>query len=174
MVIIGTLDELTCLPAYKTRLLQNYEDMEAALKPYYGDGAEELGDLIKDHLLIAVQILNAAKSGDTAAEQRAINRWYRNGEQIAALMASLNLRYWPQSQTAMMWKDHLDATLAEAVAHLTNDCDGDVAAYDTVHDMALDMADFFSDGVIRQFPNQFSGRNAVGEREREHRHRQEN
>ena len=171
MVIIGTFDELTCLSTYKTRLLQNYEDMEATLKPYYGDDAEGLGDLIKDHLLIAVQILNAAKSGDTAAQQRAISRWYRNGDQIAALMAKLNPRYWPQNDTAMMWKDHLDATLAEAVAHLTNDCDGDVTAYDMVHDMALDMADFFSDGVIRQFPNQFSGRDSDGEREREHRHR---
>src|ERR1043165_4691572 len=46
VVIIGVLDDLPGTPAYTNRLLQNYTDMESALKPYYGDNAEVLGDLI--------------------------------------------------------------------------------------------------------------------------------
>jgi len=46
VVIIGILDELPGTDAYIGRLLQNYEDMEEALTPYYGDEGEVLGDLI--------------------------------------------------------------------------------------------------------------------------------
>ena len=71
-------------------------------------------------------------------------------------MAQANPTYWPLPDAKSMWKEHLDATLAEAVAHLSNDCTGEVTAYDKVHDLALEMADFFSNGTIRQFRGRFS------------------
>ena len=61
--------------------------MEAALKPYYGNSAEVLGDLIKDHLIIAAEILQDAKAGDTAAMNDAVARWYANGHDIAVQMS---------------------------------------------------------------------------------------
>ena len=56
-----------------------------------------------------------------------------------------------------MWVEHLDATLEEATTHLNGDFAGEVAAYDTIHDLALEMADFISNGVIGQFPSKFNG-----------------
>jgi hypothetical protein len=64
IVILGILDELPGTSAYTDRLIQNYEDMEDALKPYYGDDAEMLGDLIQDHLVIAAELLTAANEPD--------------------------------------------------------------------------------------------------------------
>jgi len=157
IVILGILDELPGTNAYVDRLIQNYEDMEDALAPYYGDDAEVLGDLIQDHLVIAAEILTAAKSGDTDAMNDAIDRWYENGHDIAVQMNEMNPKLWPLEETEQMWVEHLDATLAEAVAHLEGRFEDEVAAYDLVHDLALEMADFFSNGVIRQFPGRFSG-----------------
>ena len=87
----------------------------------------------------------------------AVARWYVNGHDIAVQMAEMNPQHWQLSMADAMWKEHLDATLAEAVAVLTNDFAGDVAAYDKVHLLALDMADFFSNGVSQQFPGSFTG-----------------
>src|SRR6185436_11479461 len=95
VVIMGVLDGLPGTSTYAARLLQNYEDMEDALQPFYGDAGEELGDLLQDHLLIAVDILNAAKAGNTAALDEAKTRWYQNAHEIAQLMATLNPRFWP-------------------------------------------------------------------------------
>ena len=157
VVIIGILDGLPGTNTYVGRLLQNYEDMEDALAPYYGDEAEVLGDLIKDHLVIAAELLTAANNNDTAAFNDAHERWYANAHNIAVQMNEMNPQFWPLDETEKMWTDHLDATLAEATDLLTGDFAGEVAAYDLVHDLALEMADFFSNSVMQQFPSQFKG-----------------
>ena len=155
VVIISILDDLAGTPAYTDRLLQNYEDMEAALRPYYGDEAEVLGDLIQDHLVIAAQLLQALNTGQPTDALAA--SWYANANDIAVQMNKMNPQAWPLAETQQMWKDHLDATLEEAIDHFSGNFAGEVAAYDKVHDMALEMADFISNGVMQQFPSQFTG-----------------
>lgn len=153
--ILGAEEELPGTEVYTERLLENYEDMEDALAPYYGDEAEVLGDLIKDHLVIAAAILRAAKAGEPIDDL--VADWYANAHDIAVQMNAMNPKYWPLEETEQMWTAHLDATLAEAVAHLNGDFEAEVAAYDQVHDMALEMADFISNGVMQQFPSRFKG-----------------
>jgi hypothetical protein len=155
VVIIGILDGLPGTNTYVGRLLQNYEDMEDALAPYYGDDAEVLGDLIKDHLVIAANILTALKNGQPT--DALIASWYDNGNDIAVQMNKMNPQFWPLAETQQMWKDHLDATLEEATDHFSGNFAGEVAAYDKIHDLALEMADFMSNGVMQQFPSQFTG-----------------
>ena len=46
--------------------------------------------------------------------------------------------------------------------NLTGNYTGEVTEYDQVHDMALQMADMISNGVMRQFPNEFAGAAALG------------
>lgn len=157
VVIMGILNELPGTGTYVDRLLQNSVDMEDALKPYYGDEAEVLGALIRDHLVIAAEILDAANVGDTARLNNAVALWYENAEDIAVQMNKMNPKFWPLDESRRMWIEHLDATLEEATAHLSGDFEREVAAYDLVHDLALEMADFFSNGVIRQFPQNFRG-----------------
>ena len=54
-----------------------------------------------------------------------------------------------------MMREHLDLTLAEAVARLHGDWAADIAAYDRVHQEILQMADMLSTGIIHQFPKKF-------------------
>lgn len=157
VVIMGILDELPGTSTYAARLLQNAVDMADSLKPYYGDAAEALGDLIRDHLLIAAELLTAAHDNDTVRFNDAQARWYENANQIAIQMSQMNPKFWPLDESREMWIDHLDATLEEAVTHLTGNFNAEVAAYDLIHDLALEMADFFSSGVIKQFPQRFTG-----------------
>jgi hypothetical protein len=50
------------------RLLRNQEDIGAAIAGYYGDAAgDQLTKLLKEHIMIAVDLVAAAKSGDNDA-----------------------------------------------------------------------------------------------------------
>lgn len=155
--IISAFADLPEAGAAAERLLQNQVDLGNAIKPFYGDQAgEQLTSLLKDHILIAVDLLAAAKAGDTAKFDEANTRWYDNADQIAAFLNSANPDNWPLNDMQAMMKSHLDLTLEEATARLGEDWTGDVAAYDKVHDEIIEMADMISGGVIQQFPDKFA------------------
>jgi hypothetical protein len=139
------------------RLLKNQIDIGDAIKPFYGDEAgDALTALLTDHILGAADLLAAAKAGDATKVDEASQRWYANGDEIAAFLSAANPKFWPLSEMETMMKDHLDGTLAEAVAHLNGDWPADITAYDAVRQQILAMADMLSAGIIGQFPEQFA------------------
>jgi hypothetical protein len=159
LFIVSTFGDLPDQGATAERLLQNQEDIGDAIKPFYGDAAgEQLTALLREHILIAAEILQAAEDGDQAALEDAIARWYVNADDIAEFLHSANPKNWPLEEMKAMMREHLDLTLEEAVAQLNGDYAASIAAYDRVHEQALEMADMLSDGIIRQFPNQFNGK----------------
>jgi hypothetical protein len=138
------------------RLLQNQTDIGDAIKPFYGEAAgEELTRLLRDHILIAADIIAAAKAGDDAGVTAAQTRWTANADEIAAFLAGANPRSWDLDEMKTMLYEHLTLTTDEAVARLQGDWDADVAAYDEIHRHALGMADMLSDGIVKQFPKRF-------------------
>ncbi len=140
------------------RLLQNQVDIGNAVKPFYGDAAgNALTALLRDHILIAVQLIDAAKAGNTAAFTDAKTRWYANANQIATFLHNANPKFWPLAATQDMMKMHLDLTLAEASDRLMGKWANDISDYDMVHTEILQMADTLSIGIIRQFPDMFRG-----------------
>lgn len=156
MVIVSTFADLPDQDPTVQRLLQNQEDIGDAIKPFYGDAAgEQLSALLRDHILIAAEILQAAKNGDTAALEDAIARWYANADDIAVFLHNANPKNWPLEEMKAMMREHLDLTLQEAVSYLNGDYTASIAAYDQVHIQALEMADMLSEGIIRQFPQKF-------------------
>ncbi|HEY2798700.1 MAG TPA: glycosyltransferase [Thermoanaerobaculia bacterium] len=153
LYIVSTLAGLPDNAATTARLLQNQTDIGNAIKPFYGDAAgTRLTALLKDHILIAADIVQAAKSGDGAKLDPSKARWTANADDIAAFLSSANPRSWPAADVKAMMHDHLAATAAELEARLKKDWNADVAAYDRVHEQILKMADMLSEGIVRQFP----------------------
>jgi hypothetical protein len=138
------------------RLLKNQTDIGNAFKPFYGRAAgNAVTALLRDHILIAADLVGAAKAGDQAALASAQARWQRNADDIAALLNKANPRFWKLRETKAMLAEHLTLTTQEAVARLHGDWAADVAAYDRIHEHALGMADMLSSGLVKQFPRRF-------------------
>ena len=138
------------------RLLQNQVDIGDAIKPFYGDAAgAQLTALLHDHITIAVEILQAAKAGDTAAFDDATARWYDNADDIADFLSAANPEFWPQEMMRADMKTHLDQTLSEAANELAGNFAASVADYEAAHLHILAMADMLSSGIIGQFPKRF-------------------
>jgi hypothetical protein len=157
MVIVSAADDLLDFGVAVERLLRNQDDIGDAVKPFYGEAAgEELSRLLREHIDIAANILTAAKAEDSAGVEAALAAWYANGDAIGVFLADANPRNWERAEMQAMMRDHLDLTLAEAVARLERRYVDDAAAYDDIHVQILHMADMLSDGIIAQFPGSFA------------------
>jgi len=156
LYIVSALAGLPDKDVTAQRLLQNQTDLGDAIKPFYGDEAGgQLTALLRDHILIAAELIDAAKAGNQAAQDDATKRWSANADDIATFLSQANPKNWPLADAKKMMHDHLDLTTEEVVAHLQQDWAASVAAYDKVHDQILHMADMLSSGIEAQFPNKF-------------------
>lgn len=137
------------------RLLRNQEDIGNALVPFYGPAiGPGLTALLKEHILIAVDLVAAAKAGDTEKFTDADHRWSQNAARIAGFLSGLN-QYWPEKDVHDLLDQHLLLTKNEAVARLNEKWDDDVEAFDQIFTEILTVADALSDGLLKQFPGRF-------------------
>jgi hypothetical protein len=156
LAIISLIDGSPDTDATVARLLRNQTHIGDALKPYYGDAVgEELTRQLRGHILIAADLVLAAKAGDTAKLADAQQRWRANADDIAAVLNGVNPVFWKLDALEHMLDEHLTLTAQEAVARLGGDWEADVAAYDAIHHHALGMADTLSLGIVQQFPRRF-------------------
>jgi hypothetical protein len=138
------------------RLLKNQEHLGAAIVPYYGQAAgDALTSLLKQHILIAVDLLNAAKAGDDAEFQKQDQKWSQNADEIAALLSGANPN-WSKRDVVDLLNVHLKLTKDEAVARLGGNWAADVSAWDDIFTEILTVSDTLADGIIRQFPERFA------------------
>ena len=92
------------------RLLKNQEDIGNAVAQYYGkEAGDKLTKLLKDHILIAVDLIEAAKGHDDAKFQEADHKWDRNAEDIAEFLSKANPN-WPKATLVDIMKMHLTTT----------------------------------------------------------------
>src|SRR5690348_3671610 len=95
------------------RLLQNQEDIGASIVGFYGQAAgDALADLLKQHILIAVDLVGAAKSGDQAAFATHDERWTANVREIARFLSRANPN-WPEAGVFDLLSLHLKLTKDE-------------------------------------------------------------
>ena len=138
------------------RLLENQTHLGNAVKPFYGKAAgNELTKQLRQHILIAADLIAAAKAGDQAKLAAEQARWAKNADTIAGVLHSVNPRHFKLAVLKKEMQMHLKLTTEEAVARLTGDWAADVAAYDRIHDHILHMSDYLAAGLVKQFPKRF-------------------
>jgi hypothetical protein len=138
------------------RLLENQTNIGDAVKPFYGEAAgNELTRQLRLHILIAADVVAAARAGNQADLADAQVRWLSNADDIAAVLNSVNPKHWELATMKAEMRKHLDLTTQEAVARLQGNWSADVAAYDQIHEHILHMSDLLSSGLVKQFPKRF-------------------
>lgn len=94
MTIISIVFNLPDVNFVSARLLQNAPDMGNSLRPYYGDhAAKTYTTLIREHLVIAADLVKAANAGNAQAAADLERKWYANGEQIVQFLSRYQSLY---------------------------------------------------------------------------------
>ncbi|WP_026693869.1 hypothetical protein [Peribacillus kribbensis] len=155
LTIINLAFNLPDVDFTTARLLRNATDMGNLLKPFYGDRiAARFSNLIREHLLIAVEVVKAAKAGNQRAVAATERRWYENGEEIAEFLSRIN-PFISRDEFQEMFFEHLALTTQEAVLILQKKFQSSIAVFDKIEAEALQMADTITVGIVQQFPRNF-------------------
>jgi hypothetical protein len=156
MVIVSFVGNLPNLSAEEHVLLHNQVEIGNAVKPYYGKAAgEKLTKLLKEHILGAVRVLKAAKSGSASRLKKAERAWFANGRQIADFLHSANPRFIPRKAAREMMRVHLDQVIQQATDELEGHSRASARDYRPYITHILMMADTISGGIVKQFPGRF-------------------
>ena len=149
--IISTAANLADLDLVSQRLLRNPMDFANELRRFYGEEkANKFEQLLRQHFIIAANLVNSAKAGNTNAANEARTKWYQNADEIATFLATIN-PYWSKTRWQKMLYDHLNMTENEATYRLTSQYAKDIAEYQKIEDEALMMADYMAEGIMKQF-----------------------
>jgi hypothetical protein len=152
--IVSAVDGLADLELVTKRLLRNPADFAAVLKNFYGEqNANKFNELLTAHLTIAADMVNNAKAGNMQKYNELKKDWFRNADEIAVFLSSIN-PYWNRSEWQKMLYNHLNLVEAEAVTRLNRQYEENIAIFDEIQNQALTMADYMSSGIMKQFGSQ--------------------
>lgn len=155
LYIVSALEGLDDQENVLARLLKNQEDIGNAFKTYYGEAAgDKLTALLKDHILIAGNVVDAAKRGNKADLEKYNKEWYKNADDIAEFLSKANPN-WPKEELKEMLEMHLALITEDVTARLAKDWDASTVALDKGLNHIIQLADTLSNGVVKQFPNKF-------------------
>jgi len=151
LLIISIVDGLQDEQETAKRLLRNPDDLANLFRPYYGDNAAEvIKQLLTDHLVIAAQLVQATINNQMDEATRLNDQWYRNADQIAAALTSIN-PYYNEEEVRRMLYSHLDLTKQEVMYRINKNYANEIQIFDQIENQALMMADYFVQGINRQF-----------------------
>lgn len=156
MAIISLVFDLPDIDEVLTRLLKNADDMGDMIRILYGDEvATSYSQLIREHLLIAADLVQAAIQGDEAEVADAEARWFANADEIALFLHQINPFLTEEAVREMFYR-HLDLTKQEALFMIEQDFSQDITIYDEIEKQAREMADAISDAMVMHYAAMFS------------------
>lgn len=153
--IVSDLSELEDKGQVLERLLKNQDDIGNSIKPYYGEEAgNKLSTLLREHIELAGEVTNAAKSGDKDNLDKYNKLWYKNADEISDFLSAANPNYLKEELKDMLHK-HLQFVTDQVVARLNKDWNADINSFDKGEDHMIMFADMLIDGIVKQFPEKF-------------------
>lgn len=155
MLLISIAERLKDQNDVTRRLLQNPADIAAIFSKYYSaEISKIIADLLTEHLQIGAALITALRDKDMQKAEALKRQWYHNADRMAEAFATIN-PYYDHNEMKKMLYSHLDLTTQEVAARLAGNYPADIAAFNKVEQEAMSMADYFTSGIMRQFPQKF-------------------
>lgn len=153
--IVSDLSSLGDKDVVLQRLLKNQDEIGSSIKPYYGEEAgNKLSKLLREHIAIGGQVVDAAKNNNKDDLNKYNKLWYKNADEIADFLANANPN-WSDSQLKDMLHKHLEFVTDQVIARIKKDWSADVESYDKGEEHMIKFANTITEGIIKQYPDKF-------------------
>lgn len=132
------------------RLLKNQEDIGNAIKPFYGENAgNKLTELLKEHIVIAGKIVEAAKAGKGDMVKRLDMEWHRNADDIATFLSTAN-PHLKKADLKKLLDMHLELITNDLTASLIKDWEARIIAIDEGVTHIIIMSDTIAAAILKK------------------------
>lgn len=156
MLLISIAENLKDLNQTQERLLKNPKDIADIFRIYYGNNvANTIEKLLTEHLTIGKDLIVALKNNNQSMANELNRKWYQNADEMADAFSSIN-PFWRKEEIQKMLYEHLRLTTIQVDNRLKCNYGEDIKAYDMVQKEILKMSNFFTSGILNQFPTLFS------------------
>lgn len=153
--IVSAISNRPDQKAVLDRLLRNQQDIGNVIKPYYGEEAgNQLAELLREHILIAGTIVEAAKADNQEEVKRLDQDWHRNADAIAKFLSKAN-PHWKFKEMQDMMYTHLKLITEIVISCLKGEWEADIAATDKNEIHMIHFANILTEGIVKQFPEKF-------------------
>lgn len=137
------------------RLLKNQDDIGKAIEPYYGEKAgKQLAGLLREHILLAGSVLEAAKEGNEENLKKFNAQWYKNADDIAQFLSKANPN-WSFDELKELLYMHLAFVTEQVTTRIKQDWAAEINSFDEGEDHIIKLADTLTRGILQQFPSKF-------------------
>ena len=151
--IVNTIEADPSLDAATKRLSRNQDDIGNSLTPFYGaEVGTKVTTLLKQHSSLVSEMIAAVREKNSTKLKAADQKWTANANDLATVLGTANPN-WSFTNTQPLLADALSMTALQTKARLDRDYALDVETFDRILERSLMVADAFSDGIIKQFPN---------------------
>lgn len=156
MLVISICEKLKDQDAVTKRLSKNPKEIADVFSYFYPeDITKSITQLLTEHLRIGAELITALRDGANEKANELNREWYINADKMAKAFSEIN-PYYIYSELKEMLYRHLDLTKNEVAMRLAMNYPADIEAFELVESEVLDMADYFTLGIIRQFPQKFN------------------
>ena len=155
MLLISIAQRLADQSDVTDRLLRNPKDIEGIFAEFYNkETASAIARLLTEHLIIGAELITALRDGQTDEAKGLDGKWHKNADEMVGAFSSINPFFKYDEMRDMLYK-HLALTTEEVSMRLKKEYKKDIEAFDKAEKEALSMADYFTRGIIEQFPQMF-------------------
>lgn len=154
--IVAAVDERPEAPEAAARLLRNADDIGHLLEDHYPRrAARRVAKLLRQHALVAVDLIDAARNTDRTKFMDIDDVWANNGDDLIDELCALNVS-WSKPELLAVWNRLRELTKQQLAARLEVNFDHDVDTFDQILTTAGNFADHLADGILRQFADAFA------------------
>jgi len=152
------------VPAFYERLHSIPQGFFNYMDTFFGQAiAEQLINLLSQHIIIFADLINALSVGNQQAANRSQSAWYGNSNSIAVFLVQIN-DTWNYYQWLDLLNRYLEMFLDEAIAVMSSDYRREIAIYDRLQYQSLLIADYMSRGIMNNLVGNSENRTAPGNR----------